>query len=87
VVDIDPGKLPAPAEVKGWTSAQFTAALRHDASRPEYNRDFRQLIHVAFKVAAEMGPRYRDALRAHAGIIARNVTANLLDRHIVPIFA
>jgi hypothetical protein len=65
VVDIDPGKLPAPAEVKGWTSAQFTAALRHDASRPEYNRDFRQLIHVAFKVAA----------------------ANLLDRHIVPIFA
>jgi hypothetical protein len=87
VVDIDPAKLPSRAEVKGWTSAQYCAALRHDRSSPEYNLHFRQLLHVSFKVAAEMGPRYIDALQAHESIIARNVTENLLARHILPIFA
>ena len=87
VVDIDPARLPSPAEVGGWTSAQYCAALRHDASSPAYNLHFRQLIHVSFKVAAEMGERYLEALRANQAIIARNVTTNLFDRHIVPLFA
>jgi len=86
VVDIDPARLPSPATVNGWTSKQYQAALRHDPSHPEYNRDFRQLLHVSFKIAAEMGPRYTDALEAHEAIIARNVTGNLFDRHIVPLF-
>jgi hypothetical protein len=87
VVDIDPAKLPSPADVKGWTSAQYCTALRHDRSSPAYNPHFRQLLHVSFKVAAEMGPRYLDALQAHESIIARNVTENLFARHILPIFA
>jgi hypothetical protein len=87
VVDINPAKLPSPAEVAGWSSQQFCAALRHDPSSPAYNLHFRQLVHVSFKIAAEMGPRYIDALRAHELIIARNVTANLFERHILPIFA
>ena len=86
VIDIDPARLPSPAEVEGWDSADFTAALRHDAKNPKYNRHFRQLIHVSFKVAAEMSSRYTDALKAHEAIIARNVTTNLFDRHILPIF-
>jgi hypothetical protein len=87
VTDIDPQRLPSPVEVHGWTSAQYGAALRHDLSSPSYNADFRQLVHVAFKIAAEMGTRYTDALVANEKIISRNVTANLLERHIMPLFS
>ena len=86
VIQIDPAALPLPAEVNAWTSARFTSALRHDPSNPAYNPSFRQLLHVGFKVAAKMGPRYLDALEANAGIIAKNVTINLFERHIEPVF-
>jgi len=86
VIDIDQAKLPKPEEVARWDSAAYTSALRHDQKNPNYNPHFRQLIHVSFKVAAEMGSRYTTALEAHEEIIARNVTTNLFERHIVPIF-
>jgi hypothetical protein len=86
VIDIDPARLPSTEEVDRWDSNAFTAALRHDQKNPGYNLHFRQLIHVSFKVAAEMGTRYTDALKTHESVIARNVTTNLFDRHIVPIF-
>jgi len=86
VIDIDRSRLPAPSTVNGWNSGQFTACLRHDPDRPGYNPHFRQLIHVGFKVAAKMGDRYTDALKTHASVVGRNVTTNLLERHIRPIF-
>ena len=86
VIDIDPAKLPAPAEVNKWTSEQYTSALRHVQSNPAYNSSLRQLLHVGFKVAAKMGPRYLNLLEANEPIIAKNVTENLFDRHIAPVF-
>jgi hypothetical protein len=86
VIDIDPAALPQPDEVNGWTSEQFTSALRHDQSNKSYNRSFRQLLHVGFKVAAKMGDRYLKALEANEDVVARNVTKNLFDRHIRPVF-
>lgn len=86
VIDIDPTKLPKPEEVNGWTSARYTAALRHDQSNKAYNPSFRQLLHVGFKVAAKMGDRYLKALEANEEVVARNVTANLFERHIKPVF-
>jgi hypothetical protein len=86
VIDIDPAKLPAPAEVDRWTSEQFTSALRHDRRSPAYNQSLRQLIHVGFKVAAKMGPRYLGLLVANEAVIAKNVTENLYARHIAPVF-
>ncbi len=86
VIDIDPTKLPAPTEVNGWTSEQFTSALRHDQRSPAYNQSLRQLLHVGFKVAAKMGPRYLGLLEANEAVIAKNVTENLYARHIVPVF-
>ena len=86
VIDIDPGKLPAPADVNKWTSAQFTAALRHDRSSAAYNQSLRQLLHVGFKVAAKMGSRYLQLLEANEKVIAKNVTENLYARHIAPVF-
>jgi tagaturonate epimerase len=86
VIDIDPAKLPKPEEVNGWTSEQFTSALRHDQSNKAYNPSFRQLLHVGFKIAAKMGDRYLKALEANEEVVARNVTTNLFDRHIKPVF-
>jgi tagaturonate epimerase len=53
---------------------------------PEYNRNLRQLMHVAFKIAAKMGPRYIALLEEHEDCVAENVTRNLFDRHIRPVF-
>jgi hypothetical protein len=86
VIDIDQAKLPSAREVQAWSSAQYVDALRHDQSCPRYNQHFRQLIHVGFKIAAEMGDRYTDALKDNEAIIARNVTTNLYQRHLLPIF-
>jgi hypothetical protein len=86
VIDIDPTKLPKPEEVNGWTSAQYTSALRHEQGNKAYNPSFRQLLHVGFKVAAMMGDRYLKALEANEEVVARNVTTNLFERHIKPVF-
>jgi len=86
VIDIDPVRLPSPTDVNGWTSDQFTSALRHDQRSPAYNPSFRQLLHVGFKIAAKMGSRYLDLLEANEAVIARNVTENLYTRHIAPVF-
>jgi hypothetical protein len=86
VIDIDDSKLPSAEEVNGWTGKQYAAALRHDQSNPAYNPSFRQLLHVGFKIAAKLGPRYLEALEANEDVVAQNVTANLWERHIKPVF-
>src|SRR5271166_2944030 len=87
VIDIDPDKLPDPKSVMGWSSSQYAGALRHVESSPHYDPNFRQLLHVGFKVAAGMGKRFTGALEANEQIVARNVTENLFERHLQPIFA
>lgn len=86
VIDIDKSKLPSPSEVRSWIAEQYTSALRHDQSNPTFNVHLRQLLHVGYKVAASMGERYTHLLEACEPSIARNVTINLYDRHIQPIF-
>ena len=86
VIDIDPAKLPAPAEVANWTADHYTAALRHDPTCPDYNASLRQLLHVGYKVAAKMGERYYRMLTECEKTIAKNVTENLYERHIRPLF-
>jgi len=86
VLAIDPQYLPSATEVVAWSSDRLVKTLRHDPKCPEYNPHFRQLLHVSFKLAAKMGVRYTDALKANQSIIARNVKANLWERHLRPIF-
>jgi hypothetical protein len=86
VIDIDDAKLPAPSAVEGWTAEQYTSALRHDPRNTGFNPDVRQLLHVGYKVAAKMGEKYLKMLQACEASISRNVTDNLFDRHIRPIF-
>lgn len=86
VVDIDIAHLPSVEVVRSWTSHKFVAVLKHDSACPEYNREFRQFIHVAFKVAAAMGARYTGALKSNREIVGRCVHDNLLKKHIEPLF-
>lgn len=86
VVDIDRKKLPSPAEVDRWEGPALVAALRHVQSDRRFDPGMRQLVHVAFRVAAAMGGRYIEALDRHEAAVSRNVTANLWERHLVPLF-
>ncbi len=85
VVEIDRTKLPMAAVVDSWTSEQFVRRLRHDRSCTDYSVDMRQLMHVAFKVAAEMGSEFYEALDSAKETAARCVTENLFDRHLRPL--
>jgi hypothetical protein len=86
VIDINSSKLPEAETVARWNSQQFVGALRHDPSSKMFNPSFRQLVHVGFKVAAQIGERYLAMLRECESSISRNVTTNLYDRHIRPLF-
>ena len=62
------------------------AAVRHDAADPAFDPNVRQLLHVGYKVAAASGARYRGLLESCREPIARDVTANIYERHLVPLF-
>jgi len=86
VIDINPARLPPTASANGWTAEQFVAALRHEPGNPAFNPHVRQLLHVGYKMAAKMGDRFLDGLKACEPSIARNVTTNLFERHLRPLF-
>jgi hypothetical protein len=86
VIDIDKAKLPGPDAVDKWSGEDYASTLRHDQRCAMYNPHFRQLVHVGYKVAAQMGEAYLCALEKCEDIIAANVQYNLLERHIKPIF-
>jgi hypothetical protein len=86
VVEIDRARLPDVATVRAWSADDFCGRLRHDPSCATFSPDVRQMMHVAFKVAAELGEEFTDALDAARETIGVCVTANLLERHIRPLF-
>jgi tagaturonate epimerase len=86
VIDIDPATLPAPGEVDQWDSEKFAGTLRHIPDHPLYHPGFRQLIHVGYKVAAEMGDLFIEMIRKHHQLIGEQVTTNIFRRHIERLF-
>ena len=86
VIDIRRADLPSPETVAGWSGEEYAATLRHIPGHPRFNPGFRQLIHVGYKVASEMGSVYTDALKRHRAIIADCITENIYDRHLCRLF-
>lgn len=86
VIEIDESALPSPAVTDAWDKNKFVNALRHIPGNPEYNPNFRQLIHVGYKVAAELGEQYYTALKRYSDEIGKNVTENIFKRHIKRLF-
>lgn len=86
VIDIDDEQLPTVDEVAGWTGEKFGNTLRHIPGHPDYNLNFRQLIHVGYKVAAEMGDHYTNLLNKYADVVGSCVEENIYDRHLKRLF-
>lgn len=85
VVEIDASSLPSPQIVASWDSDAFVNALRHELDSSMMQPGMRQLMHVGFKIAAEMGKEYLDALEEYRESVSRNVRYNLYARHLEPI--
>ena len=50
------------------------------------NQHLRQLLHVGYKIDADMGKDYLNNLEENEKVISKNVTENIYSRHIKPIF-
>ncbi len=87
VIDIDVNKLPSPEEVEKWDAETYARTMRHNQADPLYNPSFRQLIHVSYKIAAELGDEFYPALEKYTDVIGAQITANLGERHIKRLFA
>ncbi|MGB7323714.1 MAG: tagaturonate epimerase family protein [Rubripirellula sp.] len=86
VIDIDQSKLPSADEVNAWSGPRMASAIRHIQDNEHFNAHMRQLLHVSFKVAAKHGARYTDMLTANEEIVGNEVTKNIFDRHLRPLF-
>jgi len=86
VIDIDPETLPKPEQVNLWDEEKFSNTLRNIPGHPDYHPGFRQLIHVGYKVAAELGSEFIEMTRRHSEIVGEQVMTNIYDRHIRRLF-
>ena len=86
VIDIDHSKLPSAEVVNTWSGPELANAIRHIPGHPGFNSNVRQLLHVSFKLAAKAGARYLDLLKSNEEIVAKQVTENIFERHMRPLF-
>jgi tagaturonate epimerase len=86
VIDIRISSLPEKAEVLTWDSRKFAGSLRHIPGNKDYNPDMRQLIHVAYKLAAMEMDHYYKLLDANRETVSQCVYENIYDRHICRLF-
>ncbi len=86
VLDIDKSQLPSAEVISIWSGARFSDALTHNQVCSYYNPSFRQLVHVGYKIAAELGTEFTDALIKYRDIISGNVKYNILEKHLKPLF-
>ena len=86
VIDIHDANLPGESEIERWDGKTFANALRHIPGHSNYNPDFRQLIHVGYKIAANLGDQYINMLNKNEEVIANEVKTNIYERHIKRLF-
>jgi tagaturonate epimerase len=86
VIDIKVSSLPSTFEVSKWTGKKFSDTLKHIPGSHEYNPGMRQLIHVAYKLAALQMADYYGLLEANEQVISKCVYENIFNRHICRLF-
>jgi tagaturonate epimerase len=86
VIDINVNSLPSAGEITGWNSRKFAASLRHEQDNKDYNPNMRQLIHVAYKLAAQKMDKYLSLLEEHEQVVSECVFENIYKRHICRLF-
>jgi hypothetical protein len=86
VIDINVSLLPSKQEISNWTSLKFSDSLKHIPGNRDYNPNMRQLIHVAYKIAAlEMNDYFR-LLETNEKTVSACVYENIYNRHICRLF-
>jgi len=86
VIEIRSESLPSSAEVSHWNGKRLSGALKHIPGNPDYNPDMRQLMHVAYKLAAERKDEFLRMIDINEQKISECVYENIYDRHISRIF-
>jgi len=86
VIDIHISNLPSKEEVADWDNKRFAGAIRHIPGNKYYNSDMRQLIHVAYKIAAHRMDEYYRLLDSNEETVSQCVYENIYDRHICRLF-
>jgi len=86
VIDIKVSSLPSKQEVLKWDSKKFADSVRNIPGNPDYNPNMRQLIHVAYKLAALKMDEYFSLLEANEKTVSQCVYENIYDRHISRLF-
>lgn len=82
VIDIKLANLPSADLVARWSGEQLGNALIHDQSCADFNPDLRQLVHVGYKVAAQKGATFYQALEKFESNIEKQVFENIFERHM-----
>lgn len=83
VLSINKEELPAVESFK--SGKEYADALRHKPDSDTYDPNFRQLLHCAYRIAAEK-EEFETLLMKHRERIEENVTYNLYERHLKNIF-
>jgi hypothetical protein len=86
VIDIKISSLPSGSEVSEWSSRQFSESIKHIPGNSYYNPNMRQLLHVAYKLAALQIKDYSGLLVRNEKIVSKCVFENIYNRHICRLF-
>jgi hypothetical protein len=86
VIDINVSLLPSKQEISNWTSLKFSDSLKHVPGNRDYNPNMRQLIHVAYKIAALQMQNYFRLLETNEKTVSACVYENIYNRHICRLF-
>ena len=86
VIDIKVSLLPLKAEVAQWDNKKFADSIRHIPGNRDYNQNMRQLIHVAYKLAALKMTDFFRLLIQNEKSVSQCVYENIYNRHICRLF-
>lgn len=86
VTDIKVSALPSAKEISGWDSRKFAMSINHEDGNMDYNPDMRQLMHIAYRLAAEKADVFSELLKDHEDIISQRVSDNIYKKHICRLF-
>jgi len=86
VIDIKVSALPSKQDVSEWTGIKFSDSLKHNTGNSAYNPNMRQLIHVAYKLAALKMKDYFRLLETNEQTVSKCVYENIYNRHICRLF-
>lgn len=86
LTNINKVALPSPETLRRWKAEDYVGALKNYQPNGRYNPSLRQLLHAAYKLAAESRDIFIPSQEEHAELIGENVKDNILNRHIIPIF-